>query len=49
LFRNLGHRLGQAQALNDLGVVQRETGHYRGCGCQPPAGPSSSSVVTCVM
>jgi tetratricopeptide (TPR) repeat protein len=28
LFGNLGHRLGQAYALNDLGLVQQETGDY---------------------
>ena len=28
LFRDLGDRLGQAYALNDLGIVQRLTGDY---------------------
>jgi tetratricopeptide (TPR) repeat protein len=28
LFRDLGDQLGQAEALNDLGVVQQETGDY---------------------
>ena len=28
LFRDLGHRLGQAHALNDLGLVQQQTGDY---------------------
>ena len=28
MFRDLGDRLGQAEALNDLGVVQRQTGDY---------------------
>ena len=28
IYRDLGDRLGQASALNDLGVVRRATGDY---------------------
>jgi tetratricopeptide (TPR) repeat protein len=28
LFRDLGHRHGQTDALNELGIIQRLTGDY---------------------
>ena len=38
IYRDLGDRLGQANALNELGIVRQLTGDYPGAARSPGGG-----------